>query len=146
MKRTDLPTKDQQIRFYCSLWLECCTAWVETHPDEFDKDVLAEATATYEAKNKSPLRWPNIYRQLCRQHISGILQGFFSGLNELMDEFVAPVLPKLKKHHDDNKFAEHFSDNKCYPTTTTVISILDEEEEAKENDDDDDDDIMIISS
>ncbi|KAL6045750.1 hypothetical protein QOT17_022601 [Balamuthia mandrillaris] len=67
----------------------------ETHPDEFDKDVLAEAAATYEAKNKSPRRWPNIHRQLCHQHISGILQGFFSGLNELVDEFVAPVLPKL---------------------------------------------------
>ncbi|KAL6040131.1 X-linked retinitis pigmentosa GTPase regulator, partial [Balamuthia mandrillaris] len=95
LKRTDLPTKDQQIRFYRSLWLECCTAWVENHPDEFDKDVLAEAAATYEAKNKSPLRWPNIHRQLCRQHISGILQSFFSGLNELVDEFVAPILPKL---------------------------------------------------
>ncbi|KAL6072667.1 hypothetical protein QOT17_005494 [Balamuthia mandrillaris] len=95
MKRTDLPTKDQQIRFYRSLWLECCTAWVENHPDEFDKDVLAEAAATYEAKNKSPLRWPNIHRQLCRQHISGILQSFFSGLNELVDEFVASILPKL---------------------------------------------------
>ncbi|KAL6054266.1 hypothetical protein QOT17_017461 [Balamuthia mandrillaris] len=95
MKRTDLPTKDQQIRFYHSLWLECCTTWVENHPDEFDKDVLAEAAATYEAKNKSPLRWPNIHCQLCRQHISGILQSFFSGLNELVDEFVAPILPKL---------------------------------------------------
>ncbi|KAL6078946.1 hypothetical protein QOT17_001099, partial [Balamuthia mandrillaris] len=95
LERRDLPTKDQQIRFYRSLWLECCTAWVDNHSDEFDKDVLAEAAATYEAKNKSPLRWPNIHRQLCRQHISGILQGFFSGLNELVDEFVAPVLPKL---------------------------------------------------
>ncbi|KAL6049066.1 hypothetical protein QOT17_020685, partial [Balamuthia mandrillaris] len=95
LERRDLPTKDQQIRFYRSLWLECCTAWVDNHSDEFDKDVLAEAAATYAAKNKSPLRWPNIHRQLCRQHISGILQGFFSGLNELVDEFVAPVLPKL---------------------------------------------------
>ncbi|KAL6048413.1 hypothetical protein QOT17_021047 [Balamuthia mandrillaris] len=95
LERTDLPTKDQQIRFYRSLWLECCTAWVENHPDEFDKDVLAEAAATYEAKNKSPLHWPNIHRQLCCQHISGILQSFFSGLNELVDEFVAPILPKL---------------------------------------------------
>ncbi|KAL6045224.1 hypothetical protein QOT17_022896 [Balamuthia mandrillaris] len=67
----------------------------ENHPDEFDKDVLAEAAATYEAKNKSPLRWPNIHHQLCYQHISGILQSFFSGLNELVDEFVASILPKL---------------------------------------------------
>ncbi|KAL6046283.1 hypothetical protein QOT17_016869 [Balamuthia mandrillaris] len=95
MKQTDLPTKDQQIQFYHSLWLECCTAWVETHPDEFDKDVLAEAVATYEVKNKSPLCWPNIHRQLCHQHISGILQSFFSDLNELVDEFIAPILPKL---------------------------------------------------
>ncbi|KAL6046581.1 hypothetical protein QOT17_022131 [Balamuthia mandrillaris] len=93
--KLDLPTKDQQIRFYCSLWLECCTAWVENYLDEFDKDVLAEAAATYEAKNKSPLCWPNSHCQLCCQHISGILQSFFSGLNELVDEFVAPILPKL---------------------------------------------------
>ncbi|KAL6051331.1 FkbM family methyltransferase [Balamuthia mandrillaris] len=82
-------------RFYCSLWLECCTAWVDNHPEKFDKDVVAEAAATYEAKNKSPLCWSNIHHQLCCQHISGILQGFFSGLNELVDKFAAPILPKL---------------------------------------------------
>ncbi|KAL6077808.1 hypothetical protein QOT17_000890 [Balamuthia mandrillaris] len=87
LEHTDLPTKDQQIRFYCSLWLECCTAWVENHPDEFDKDVLAEAAATYEAKNNLLF--------LCHQHISSILQSFFSGLNELVDEFVALILPEL---------------------------------------------------
>ncbi|KAL6070507.1 hypothetical protein QOT17_006773 [Balamuthia mandrillaris] len=68
---------------------------LENHSNEFDKEVLAEAAAMYEAKNKSPLCWPNIHCQQCHQHISGILQSFFSGLNELVDEFVAPILPKL---------------------------------------------------
>ncbi|KAL6053044.1 hypothetical protein QOT17_018218 [Balamuthia mandrillaris] len=127
-----LPTKDQHIQFYRSLWLECCTAWVENHPDEFDKDVLAEAAATYEAKNKSPLCWPNIHCLLCYQHISGILQSFFSGLNELVAEFVAPILPKLVNGSPIHKaFLTPLQEQPSSPTSPDGF--------LKNNNDDDDD-------